>query len=161
MRNLFEVTEGRARVAAARTGSRLAGVLVATPPFGWPLPPPSILGQLRTLAAQGLRVARRWRRAFEQLERGRPDGAHWYVAALGVETSLQGRGIGGALLASFVAQTRSDGVEVWLETDLERNLAFYGRHGFEVREELMVLATPVWRLRRAAPEAVFAKPRLR
>lgn len=161
MRNLLEVAPGRALALAARDGSRLAGVLVATPPLAWPLPPPSLLAQLRTLFVQGLGVAERWRQVFEQLERQRPAEAHWYLAALGVEPELQGRGFGAAALSAFVATSDADDLPVWLETDRERNLRFYGRQGFQVEADLEVLGTRIWRLRREARTAVFRPPGLR
>ena len=61
-------------------------------------------------------------------------GRHWYLLLLGVEPSSQGGGIGGALLEPVLARADAGGIPCYLETQYERNLSFYGKHGFEVVE---------------------------
>jgi hypothetical protein len=53
-------------------------------------------------------------------------------AAVGVEPSEQGRGIGGALMQPILTRAGVEGLPCYLETQNERNLPFYERHGFEV-----------------------------
>lgn len=154
IRNLLTGARGCALSVGVRDGHRLAGVLVATPPWVWPLPPPPLLDQLRTILVQGLGVAERWRQVFERLEQERVAESHWYLAALGVEPALQGRGFGGAALAAFVARVDEDGLPARLETDRERNLRLYGREGFLVEDSLVVLGTRIFRLRREARKPV-------
>lgn len=161
MRNLMAVAGGRALVLGVRDGPGLAGVLLATPPFAWPLPPPPLLQQLRTVFVQGLAVAERWRQVFERLERDRAAEPHWYLAALGVEPSLQGRGFGAAAIDAFVTRVDEDGLPARLETDRERNLRLYGRAGFTVEDSLEVLGARIWRLRREPRTAVFRPPGMR
>ena len=136
-------------VLAARGADGLHGVLVATRPFGWPLPPPPPLANLRRVLGQGLGVARRWGRVFEALARVHLPGPHWYLATLGVEPGFQGGGRGSALLASWLEGAAQDGVPAWLETDREANLVFYRRAGFEVALEVSVLDVRVWCMRRS------------
>jgi ribosomal protein S18 acetylase RimI-like enzyme len=131
-------------VLAARGGGAAQAVLVATPPFGWPLPAPSLGIALRRVLGQGLRVAWRWSRVFEALARVHPAEPHAYLATLGVSPEEQGRGLGSALLERWLADVDVDGVPAWLETDRERNLAFYRRAGFEVALRMEVLGTPIW-----------------
>lgn len=57
---------------------------------------------------------------------------HWYLPTLGVDPSRQGQGIGGALLQPVLARADAEGLFCYLETEKERNLPFYRRHGFEV-----------------------------
>lgn len=57
---------------------------------------------------------------------------HWYLMALGVDPSRQRRGIGGALLQPVLGIADRSVAPCYLETFAERNLAFYGRHGFQV-----------------------------
>ena len=59
MRALLPVAQVHGGALAAHRGDRLVAALVATPPAGYPLPPPRALARLRCLAGQGLRVARR------------------------------------------------------------------------------------------------------
>jgi ribosomal protein S18 acetylase RimI-like enzyme len=60
---------------------------------------------------------------------------HWYLWALGVEPAYQGRGIGSELIRPALAQSDLEEAPCYLETQSERTLAFYARHGFEVVSE--------------------------
>ena len=56
----------------------------------------------------------------------------WYLDALGVEPSRQGRGVGSALIRHGLEAARVAGVDAFLETGLERNVGYYERFGFRV-----------------------------
>jgi ribosomal protein S18 acetylase RimI-like enzyme len=148
-RALLPVAHVHGEVWVARSGGEVSGVLVAVPPFGWPLPPPAAVARLRCLLGQGWRVARRWGEAYEALEAIHPLGPHWYLASLGVLPGRQGRGLGSELLAAWLEG--ADSHDAYLETDLPRNVDFYRRRGFEVEKELRVQGIPVWCMRRPAP----------
>jgi ribosomal protein S18 acetylase RimI-like enzyme len=150
-RALLPVALAHGLVLAAPARGAPRGLLIATRPLGWPLPPPSLVASLRRVFGQGLRVARRWGLVFEALARVHPPEPHWYLATLGVDPDAWGRGIGTALLARWLAEVDADGVPAWLETDREGNVGFYRRSGFEVALHTQVLATPVWCMRRPAP----------
>jgi ribosomal protein S18 acetylase RimI-like enzyme len=141
---LLPVALARGLVLAAREGGATRGVLVAAPPFGWPLPPPALRAHLRRVWGQGLRVARRWGLAFEALARIHPRAPHWYLATLGIDPLVQGRGVGSALLAHWLAVVDADALPAWLETDRHANVAFYRRAGFEVERRTEVLGTTIW-----------------
>jgi GNAT superfamily N-acetyltransferase len=140
----------RARVTAVRQGGALAGVLVATKPGGWPLPPPGAAGLLGLLVGQGFRVARRWGEVSRELARHHPQGPLWYLATLGVEPGLWGRGVGQVLLGDFVSQVDADGCGAYLETDRRELAGFYGRAGFRVEQEIEVFGVPVLLMERRA-----------
>ena len=78
-----------------------------------------------------------------------PESPHMYLSVLGTDPVAQGRGIGSALLAPVLRQCDEDGVPAYLESSKERNVAFYARHGFQVREELPLPRGPrmwlMWR----------------
>jgi len=57
---------------------------------------------------------------------------HWYLMLLGVEPARKGQGVGGKLLSMGVERSRAARFPAYLETMLERNVAFYQRHGFTV-----------------------------
>ena len=61
---------------------------------------------------------------------------HWYLSVLGVEPEVQGRGIGGVLLQPILERCDSAGLPAYLETQKQRNVPFYGRHGFRVLVEV-------------------------
>jgi ribosomal protein S18 acetylase RimI-like enzyme len=153
VRALLPVALSHGLVLAAHGSGVPRGVLIATRPFGWPLPPPPLVASLRRVFGQGLRVARRWGLVFEALARVHPVEPHWYLATLGVDPQAWGRGVGTALLARWLADVDADGVTAWLETDREGNVGFYRRSGFEVALRTEVLATPVWCMRRPARPA--------
>lgn len=133
----------RARVTTVRAGGALAGVLVATPPWRWPIPGPTLTGFARLLWGQGLRVARRWGEVSRELRSHHPQGPLWYLATLGVEPAHWGRGAGQALLRDFVAQVDADGSGAYLETDRRELAGFYERAGFRVEQEIAVYGVPV------------------
>ena len=74
-------------------------------------------------------------RAVEQLRAEVADGAHWYLAGIGVDPSAQGRGIGSALLEPGLSAAAAAGVPAVLLTNNEANLSFYERSGFVVVRE--------------------------
>jgi ribosomal protein S18 acetylase RimI-like enzyme len=140
-------------VLASREQGQVHGVLIATAPFGWPLPAPSFGVMLRRVLGQGLRVARRWSLVFDALARVHPSAPHGYLATLGVAPEAQRRGAGSALLEHWLGLVDGDGVPAWLETDREANLSFYRRAGFEVALRTQVLGATVWCMSRAGRSA--------
>jgi GNAT superfamily N-acetyltransferase len=69
---------------------------------------------------------------YEQLHKRGVPGHHWYLPTLGVDPPRQGRGIGSALIQPVLGRADAEGLPCYLETEKERNLPFYRRHGFEV-----------------------------
>jgi ribosomal protein S18 acetylase RimI-like enzyme len=68
----------------------------------------------------------------EELHRRAMPGPHWYLWALGVAPASQGQGIGSRLLEPVLARADAAGLPCYLETETERNAAFYRKHGFEM-----------------------------
>jgi GNAT superfamily N-acetyltransferase len=62
---------------------------------------------------------------------------HWHLELLGVDTPLQGQGIGSALLQPVLQQADEQGTPCYLETLQPRNVPFYQGHGFEVVVEMV------------------------
>jgi GNAT superfamily N-acetyltransferase len=83
---------------------------------------------------------------WEKLERTHPrKPPHFYLAVLGTEPEAQGQGLGSAVLGGVLEQCDRDGVGAFLESSKERNIDFYARHGFRVREEIRLLhGPPMW-----------------
>jgi ribosomal protein S18 acetylase RimI-like enzyme len=116
------------------------------PPGRWPLPLPQRLRLLPALVRfLGLRTASILG-GLERMEARHPqDRAHWYLFILGTEQAAQGRGLGSAMLAHMLARVDADGMPAYLESSSERNLALYGRHGFEITSEVVIPGGPkVW-----------------
>lgn len=64
-----------------------------------------------------------------------PDEPHWYLNMLAAHPDWQRQGLGGALMAAVFDIADADGLGCYLETETEANVAYYRRHGFEVRSE--------------------------
>lgn len=83
-----------------------------------------------------------------------PDEPAWYLMYLGVDPAGQGMGVGSTLLrASINAVTSRQPAPLYLETGTERNVRFYERFGFRVREadvQLVPGETRHWTMLRPA-----------
>jgi RimJ/RimL family protein N-acetyltransferase len=79
--------------------------------------------------------------------------ACWYLFLLGVEPKSQRRGLGGELMGPAIERADAEKVACYLETENERNVAFYRKHGFELivdGEEAGTTGVKFWTFRRAA-----------
>jgi ribosomal protein S18 acetylase RimI-like enzyme len=91
---------------------------------------------------------------LDRMEKQHPhDRSHWYLFILATEPAAQGRGLGSALLDQMLARVDADGMPVYLESSNQRNIAFYGRRGFEITGEVAIPGGPriwpMWREPRA------------
>ena len=77
---------------------------------------------------------------------------HWYLWALGVDPAHQGRGIGGSLLEPTLAQAWEAGFPCYLETQIEGNVAFYRKQGFELlhNAEFPEVSLQLWFMQKPA-----------
>jgi ribosomal protein S18 acetylase RimI-like enzyme len=127
------------------TGGAAAAVWLP-PPGRWQLSRPQRLRLLPALVRfLGLRTASVLG-GLERMEERHPhEQSHWYLFILGTEPAAQGRGLGSALLAQGLARVDADGMPAYLESSNERNLALYGRYGFEVTSEVAIQGGPgIW-----------------
>lgn len=81
---------------------------------------------------------------------------HWYLSAIGVEPSRQGRGIGGALLDPVLARADADRLPCYLETQSERNVRFYEKRGFKVSHTGAVRGLRIWSMLRTPRDPTTA-----
>lgn len=63
---------------------------------------------------------------------------HWYLAVLGTDPAHQGVGIGGALIRAVTDRCDEQGLPAYLESSKERNVPYYARFGFALREEVQL-----------------------
>jgi ribosomal protein S18 acetylase RimI-like enzyme len=85
-----------------------------------------------------------------ELRRQNSPDTYWYLWVLGVDLPHQGQGVGGKLIQPVLQQADASGTACYLETEAERNLAFYERHGFRIVAEASVsgLGVRTWSLAR-------------
>ena len=76
----------------------------------------------------------RYMAVTDELQRKHPAGDHWYLMTLGVDPDRQGLGLGGAMMSAILPRAEAEGTDVYLETNKPRNVVFYQKNGFKVRE---------------------------
>ena len=136
------------------TAGGAAAAVWLPPPGRWQLSSPQRLRLLPALVRFfGLRTASVLG-GLERMEKQHPHNrSHWYLFILGTEPAAQGQGLGSALLAQVLARVDADGLPAYLESSNERNLAWYGRYGFELTGEVVIPGGPriwpMWREPRA------------
>ncbi len=97
--------------------------------------------------------------AFTMTSRRRthdPRERHWHIGPLGVHPEAQSQGIGSLLLGTFLSTVDGECVPAFLETDVDRNVAFYERFGFDVIESEVIVGVDtrfMWRPAEASSEA--------
>ncbi len=69
-----------------------------------------------------------------EFEHKHPAETHWYLMVLGVDPPRQGQGVGGMLISDVLRRADAEKLPVYLETLKARNVPFYEKHGFAVRE---------------------------
>lgn len=128
------------------TAERDAAALWA-PPDAWAVPPGELLRGFGALTPRRAPLTL-W--GLGGVERVHPRERHLYLAVLGVDPPRQGQGLGSRLLAPGLEVCDREGVGAYLETAKARNVVFYERHGFRVRDELRLPRGPkVWLMWRA------------
>ena len=116
------------------------------PPGAYPQSPArQVLFNLRAAPAIGRIPPRRIPpavRLLTAIQKAHPKHEHWYLALLAVDPELQGRGVGGALLRQMLDRCDAAGLPAYLETQTAANVAWYGRHGFEVVRTIELPGVP-------------------
>lgn len=94
-------------------------------------------------------------RAMSALHTQVASDPHWYLSIIGVDPEMKGQGIGGEILAASLEFVDDEGYPVYLETAVERNVAFYQRYGFVVGGQVNVpsLGVTLWGMRREVPQS--------
>ena len=112
----------------------------------WLPPGDTVMTAWRTLRSglwiMPVRAGREERRRFfgvlghlDEIHKRTMSIPHWYLLLLGVDPDLQGQGVGGKLIAPVLARADDERLPCYLETQTERNVRFYRKHGFEVATE--------------------------
>jgi ribosomal protein S18 acetylase RimI-like enzyme len=115
------------------------------------LGPTPLMTELRAvpvlLGATGVARFPRLAAARDCMDKHHPmDRPHAYLMFLGVSRAAQGHGVGSRLLKVGTDRCDAAGLPAYLETQTERNIALYRRHGFEVTSENhpRADAPPLW-----------------
>jgi GNAT superfamily N-acetyltransferase len=135
------------RYGAVYTTSGLEGVVCCLPPGQT-----TAIGRLALISLLnpplqlGLTGLRRFLQASTYADRARKQSApraHWYIWALGVDPTCQGRGFGGQLVRTMLRQAAAQGLPCYLDTENPRNVPFYRQFGFRQVGEAMIAGSDV------------------
>jgi GNAT superfamily N-acetyltransferase len=117
-------------VELARIDGRAAGVAVWFPPGTWNATQlGAVPGYIRAFGRR-LGVAASFMTTAVRVHPH--EQPHWYLAFIGVEPSLTGRGVGAALLRSRLERCDQEGVGAYLESSNPENVPLYEHFGFAV-----------------------------
>jgi ribosomal protein S18 acetylase RimI-like enzyme len=129
-------------------GETVVGALNAAE---WPHCQMGVVEKLKTAPAMALIMKSALPRAFTMMSKREardPHEPHWHIGPIGVRPRLQGRGVGKALLGTFLTTIDEGGAPAFLETDVDHNVELYERFGFVVtgREDIVGVDTRfMWR----------------
>jgi ribosomal protein S18 acetylase RimI-like enzyme len=96
-----------------------------------------------------LETGRKLGHLLGQMKQKHPEEPHWYLAVLGSDTIVRGKGYGHALMQSRLDRVDAEHAPAYLESSKFENIAYYERFGFEVTGELVMpngpTLWPMWR----------------
>jgi predicted GNAT family N-acyltransferase len=97
----------------------------------------------------GFRSAR-VRHLQEIMKRQHPEEPHWYLAVIGSDPAVRGKGFGQVLMRSRLDRVDAEHAPAYLESSKHQNIAYYQRFGFEVTGEVVLpeggpSMWPMWR----------------
>lgn len=123
-------------VEIACDGATVGAAALWDPPGRWKQ---SIWTQLlmapALIRAFGFRISRGLA-VSDLLEANHPEEPHWYLAVIGSDPSVRGRGFGQAVMASRLDRCDAEYCPAYLESSKEENVPYYERFGFQVIGEI-------------------------
>jgi GNAT superfamily N-acetyltransferase len=137
-------------VEVACDGSGIAAAALWDPPNRWKHSPREQLAMLpSTIRAFGYRAGAA-RYVIELMKRHHPEEPHWYLAVIGSDTAVRGRGFGQALMWSRLDRCDAEHCPAYLESSKPDNVPYYERFGFTVIGEVVLpnggpTLWPMWR----------------
>jgi GNAT superfamily N-acetyltransferase len=140
-------------VEVACDGPGVGAAALWDPPNQWQ---ESLRGQL-AMTATFIRVfglrSTRGGAVQELIKRVHPEEPHWYLAVIGSDPTVRGKGFGQVLMRSRLARVDAEHAPAYLESTKHQNIGYYQRFGFELAGEIALpddgpTMWPMWRQRR-------------
>lgn len=99
----------------------------------------------RFIRVFGLRSGR-VREVQEFMKQAHPEEPHWYLAAIGSDPTVRGRGFGQVLMRSRLDRCDAEYCPAYLESSKPENVPYYERFGFTVTREIALPGggPPLW-----------------
>jgi GNAT superfamily N-acetyltransferase len=142
---------GGSEVARTRSdGSLMGAAALWDPPDRWRH---GGFESVRALPALFLTFGRRLstgREVEETMQRVHPEEPHWYLAVIGSDPNVRGKGFGHALMQSRLDRVDAEHAPAYLESSNPDNVPYYQRFGFDVTGEIVLpdggpKMWPMWR----------------
>lgn len=97
-----------------------------------------------------LSMGRRLGELFATMKAQHPEEPHWYLAVIGSDPAVRGKGYGQALMQSRLDRVDAEHAPCYLESSKEDNIPYYERFGFQVVSEIVIprggpTLWPMWR----------------
>jgi ribosomal protein S18 acetylase RimI-like enzyme len=137
-------------VEVACDGPVIGAAALWDPPNRWQQSPREQLAMTPSLIrAFGFRLVGA-REVIELMKREHPEEPHWYLAVIGSDTTVRGRGFGQTLMRSRLDRCDAEHCPAYLESSKPENVPYYERFGFEVTGEIVLpndgpTLWPMWR----------------
>jgi GNAT superfamily N-acetyltransferase len=144
----------RGGVEVAPNGDGIGGAALWDPPGQWQT---SRIDELRAMPGLLLAFGASLRRGLEVeelMKEAHPEEPHWYLAVIGSDPTVRGKGFGQALMRSRLDRCDDEHAPAYLESSNPDNVPYYERFGFEVTGEIKLPArdgnpgpslVPMWR----------------
>jgi GNAT superfamily N-acetyltransferase len=140
-------------VEVASDGSTIGAAALWDPPGRWKQSSREQLMMLPSfILGFGFRlsVGRKLGDLLNRMKQQHPEEPHWYLAVIGSDTSVRGKGYGQALMNSRLDRVDAEHAPAYLESSKAENVPYYQRFGFEVTGEIVLpnggpTLWPMWR----------------
>ncbi|TPG37207.1 GNAT family N-acetyltransferase [Mycolicibacterium hodleri] len=142
------LAHGGVEVVPDETGG-IGGAALWDPPGRWR----QTRGQeLRAMPGLLLAFGRSLQRGFvleEMMKEAHPEEPHWYLAIIGSDPDVRGKGYGHELMSSRLDRCDAGHAPAYLESSNPDNVPYYQRFGFEITGEITPPGgpslIPMWR----------------
>jgi len=144
----------RGGVEVAPDGDGIGGAALWDPPGQWVHTRGEELRAMPSLLLAFGMSLRRGLEAEERMKKAHPEEPHWYLAVIGSDPAVRGKGFGQVLMASRLDRCDAEHAPAYLESSNPDNVPYYERFGFEVTGEIKLPSrdgiagpslVPMWR----------------
>jgi GNAT superfamily N-acetyltransferase len=131
---------------------RIGGAAVWAPPGAWRATRAQELRAMPGLIWAFGRSIQRGLVIEEMMKKAHPEEPHWYLAFIGSDPDVRGKGYGQALMNSRLDRCDAEHAPAYLESSKPDNVPYYQRFGFEITGEITPpggpTLIPMWRAAR-------------
>jgi GNAT superfamily N-acetyltransferase len=139
----------RGGVEVATDGDGIGGAALWDPPGEWKN---TRAEEFRAMPGLFLAFGTSLRRGLEveqMMKAVHPEEPHWYLAIIGSDPNVRGKGFGQVLMNSRLDRCDAEHAPAYLESSNPDNVPYYQRFGFEVTGEIAIpkgpSLIPMWR----------------